>query len=66
MPTPTFLKFDDLKARRIVENWQTLHNWIEREGFPPGIRLGPNTRAWTEAEINEWLASRPLAVEVSA
>jgi hypothetical protein len=31
MTPPTFLKFEDLKARRIVENWQTLHNWVARE-----------------------------------
>ena len=66
MTPPTFLKFEDLKARRIVENWQTLHNWVAREGFPPGRKLGPNTRVWTEAEISEWLNSRPLAVEVCA
>ena len=52
------LRFSDLKARGIVGNWTTLNNWIKREGFPPGIKLGPNTRAWPESEIEEWLAGR--------
>ena len=53
------LRFDDLKQRKIVHNHVTLKRWIEKEGFPPGILLGPNTRAWRESEIEEWLASRP-------
>jgi hypothetical protein len=63
MTPPTFLKFEDLKSRRIVENWQTLHNWIAREGFPPGRKLGPNTRAWTEQEVTAWLDARPVPGE---
>ena len=56
-----FLRFPDLKARGIVSNWVTLRNWIEREGFPPGVKLGPNTRAWPADEVDQWLASRPSA-----
>ena len=59
--TPTILRFSDLKARGIVHNWVTLEIWVAKQGFPPGRYLGPNTRAWTEAEINEWLESRPSA-----
>ena len=55
------LRFPDLKARGIVNNWMTLRRWIEREGFPPGKKIGPNTRAWTEAEIEAWLQSRATA-----
>ena len=58
---PTLLRFADLKARGIVNNWVTLRDWIEREGFPAGTRLGPNTRAWDEQEIADWIASRPTA-----
>ena len=53
------LRFSDLKARGIVGNWMTLKRWIDREGFPPGVMLGPNTRAWTKSEIEQWLANRP-------
>jgi hypothetical protein len=53
------LRFADLKARGIISNGMTLKRWIDHEGFPPGIRLGPNSRAWDEAKVAEWLASRP-------
>lgn len=56
-----FLRFADLKQAGIVSNWVTLRNWIENEGFPPGRLLGPNTRAWTDEEIAEYLNSRPAA-----
>jgi hypothetical protein len=36
------LRFADLKSRNIVKNWPTLLRWIQREGFPPGMKLGPN------------------------
>ena len=55
----TLLRFRDLKDRRIVGNHVTLKRWIEREGFPPGRMLGPNTRVWRESEIDAWLDSRP-------
>ena len=55
----TYLRFADLKARNIVTNWHTLAVWIKTQGFPPGIKLGGNTRAWREDEIEQWLAKRP-------
>ena len=57
--TPILLRFADLKARGIVQNWPTLLRWIACENFPPGNKLGPNTRAWTDAEVAAWLESRP-------
>ena len=47
--TPTMLRFSDLKARGIVENWVTLGEWIEREGRQEGCSAptlvhGPTTR----------------------
>jgi Prophage CP4-57 regulatory protein (AlpA) len=57
--TPTLLRFTDLKARGIVNNWVTLGRWIKDEGFPPGRKIGPNTRAWTDEEVATWLESRP-------
>jgi hypothetical protein len=56
---PTFLRFADLKARGIVDNRVTLDRWIATEGFPAGRLLGPNIRAWTTAEIADWLEARP-------
>jgi predicted DNA-binding transcriptional regulator AlpA len=64
MPTtatiPTFLRFKDLQARRIVTSWPQLRHMQRQYGFPPGRLLGANSRAWTEAEIQEWLASCPV------
>jgi predicted DNA-binding transcriptional regulator AlpA len=56
----TYLRFSDLQERGIVKHWLTLRRWIEREGFPPGILLGPNTRAWPETDVERWLESRPI------
>jgi hypothetical protein len=53
------LRFADLKARGIVQNWTTLKRWQETEGFPASIKLGPNTTVWPEDKINEWVANRP-------
>lgn len=55
------LRFRDLRARGIINNWPSLKARITRDGFPPGRMLGPNTRAWSEAEVERWLASRPTA-----
>lgn len=54
----TYLRFDDLRDRRIVRNRTTLYRWINELGFPGGILLGPNTRAWPEDEVDAWLAAR--------
>jgi predicted DNA-binding transcriptional regulator AlpA len=56
---PKFLRFSDLQERGIIKNRVTLLNRIKHQGFPEGRKIGPNTRAWTETEVAEWLASRP-------
>ena len=63
---PVFLRFRDLKARGIVSNWVTLGRWIEEQSFPRGRLLSRNTRAWTEAEIMEWIDSRPTTKPTEA
>jgi predicted DNA-binding transcriptional regulator AlpA len=60
VPPNTLLRFRDLRERRIVENWPTLLRWIEREGFPAGIRLGPNCRAWESTAVADWLEGRRI------
>jgi predicted DNA-binding transcriptional regulator AlpA len=54
-----FLRYADLEERGLFRNRVTLRNWITRYGFPVGRLIGPNTRVWTEAEIEAWLARRP-------
>ena len=53
------LRFRDLRDRGIIPNWPTLKVRISRDGFPPGRMIGPNSRAWTEAEVDAWIRSRP-------
>jgi predicted DNA-binding transcriptional regulator AlpA len=60
------LRFKDLKERGVVNNWPTLLNWIGNGHFPPGRKIGPNSRAWTEDEISEWYATRPIAERTPA
>lgn len=55
------LRFADLKERQIVSNWPQLRRMICDYDFPAGMLLGPNSRAWREDEIEQWLASRPSA-----
>jgi predicted DNA-binding transcriptional regulator AlpA len=59
--TDHFLRYPDLRARGIVNNRPALKNLIDKAEFPSGRMLGPNSRAWTEAEVDEWLAARPTA-----
>jgi predicted DNA-binding transcriptional regulator AlpA len=58
---PKWLRFRDLKTRGLVKSWPMLKRRVERDGFPPGRMLGPNTRAWTEDEVEEYENSRPTA-----
>jgi predicted DNA-binding transcriptional regulator AlpA len=57
--TRHFLRYPDLEAAGIVRNWPGLQRLIKTHGFPRGVMLGANTRAWDEAEVEAWLASRP-------
>ncbi len=60
-----YLRFSDLAERGIVRNRATLSRWIQELGFPRGVLLGPNTRAWTEEEVEAWLAVRAAEREVA-
>lgn len=53
-----YYRFPDLVARGIVSNRTTLARWIKQYGFPQGVLLGPNSRAWPVEEIETWLRAR--------
>jgi len=55
------LRFKDLRDRGIINNWPMLKRRIAHDGFPIGRMIGPNTRAWTEEEVEKWIKSRPTA-----
>jgi predicted DNA-binding transcriptional regulator AlpA len=61
---PVFIKFRDLVAAGIVSNWPTLARLIDEEGFPAGILLGKNTRAFRLDEVQAWLDTRPTERKV--
>jgi predicted DNA-binding transcriptional regulator AlpA len=53
-----YVRFRDLVTAGIVGNWPTLLRLIECEGFPVGIMIGRNTRAWALDDVESWLAAR--------
>jgi predicted DNA-binding transcriptional regulator AlpA len=55
------LRFPDLIARGLFNSRMTLKRAIDTQGFPPGVLITPNARAWDEAAIDAWIASRPAA-----
>jgi predicted DNA-binding transcriptional regulator AlpA len=63
MALPTYLRFKDLKAAGIVNNWMTLERRIKDSNFPKGRYLGKNhrLRAWTEEEVMAWIKTREAA-----
>ena len=44
----------------------TLWRWRKAGEFPHPIQLGPNTVGWRRGDVDEWLASRPLATGEAA
>jgi predicted DNA-binding transcriptional regulator AlpA len=53
------LRFNDLKRMGLFSSHNKLKRKIERDGFPPGIWVGENSKAWLQSEVMAWLASRP-------
>jgi hypothetical protein len=63
---PVYVRFKDLVAAGVVGNWPMLARLVDEQGFPPGILLGANSRAWKLAEVQTWLAGRPTARKIAA
>ena len=57
------LRFSDLVRLGIVNNRMTLRRWIERGIFPKPIKLGPNSLAWREPDVEAYL-ERASATDV--
>jgi hypothetical protein len=53
------LRFKDLRRLGVVSSWPQLRYMQENYGFPTGLLLGANTRAWRVTEVAAWLADRP-------
>jgi hypothetical protein len=59
-----WVRYRDLVEANVVNNWTQLLRLIDGEGFPAGIMLSPNIRAWRLDQVNAWLADRPTARKV--
>jgi predicted DNA-binding transcriptional regulator AlpA len=55
------IRYNDLVARGVVASRMTLWRLIRECNFPEGKLITPNARAWDEAEVDAWIASRPTA-----
>jgi predicted DNA-binding transcriptional regulator AlpA len=59
MPIDELLRFKDLQRLNVAKSWPQLRYMQKHYGFPAGILLGANTRAWSAHEVKEWLEVRP-------
>ncbi len=60
------LRYPDLKAKGVVNSRMTLKRLIDKQNFPPGFLITPNSRAWLEAAVDEWILSRPVSKKTEA
>jgi predicted DNA-binding transcriptional regulator AlpA len=60
-PLSRYIRYRDLEAAGIVGSWMQLHRMMTAEGFPEGVMLSANVRAWPVDAVERWLASRPIA-----
>ena len=55
------LRLDEVVAR-VGLSKSTVWRYIGEGHFPPPIKLGPRATGWIEQEIEDWISSRPRAV----
>ena len=60
-PLSRYIRYRDLEAAGIAGSWTQLHRMMAAEGFPEGVMLSANVRAWPLDQVERWLASRPTA-----
>jgi predicted DNA-binding transcriptional regulator AlpA len=58
-------RYKNLQEKGVVNSRMTLWRMIRDQGFPPGTLISPNVRAWTDDEVDAWLAARPVAKKTS-
>jgi hypothetical protein len=61
LPLPRLVRYAELARAGIVRNRTQLERLVREEGMPPGRMLSSKTRVWTVTELEDWLATRPLA-----
>jgi Prophage CP4-57 regulatory protein (AlpA) len=60
-----FVRFKVLQERGIFNDRMAARRAVEN-GFPAPYELGPNTIAWDEQEVEQYLASRQRRVNAPA
>lgn len=43
---------------RVPKSYRTIYRWMEQELFPRAYKIGPNSVAWRESEIDQWIAEQ--------
>lgn len=52
------LSFRDLRDRGIPFTRQHIHKLVKRGEFPSPFKIGANTNAWNDSEIDQYLKDR--------
>jgi predicted DNA-binding transcriptional regulator AlpA len=55
------IRYPDLVTKGVVNSRMTLWRLIRDQAFPEGVLITPNRRAWDEAAVDAWIASRPTS-----
>jgi hypothetical protein len=58
---PSYCRYKDLRDAGIVNSWEQLRRMMEEQGFPAGLLLSANVRAWEIEKVTHWLDERPTA-----
>jgi predicted DNA-binding transcriptional regulator AlpA len=58
-PLPRYVRARELIDAGIVGSYTALDRLIRNHGFPSGILLSPNVRAWPVDAVQHWLTTRP-------
>ena len=49
------LRLPDLRRRGITWSRQHIDRQIKKKRFPKPVKVGENTNAWIDSEIDDWL-----------
>lgn len=49
-------------AERLRVSKATIYGLLQTGEFPPGIRISPSRRVWSEEQIDQWLKQRSEVV----
>jgi predicted DNA-binding transcriptional regulator AlpA len=60
------IRYNDLVAKGVVNSRMTLKRLIDRQGFPTGRLITPNSRAWEEEDVDAWITARPTGRKTEA